>query len=98
MANKICNVCGNEFQSKGKNHIYCSPECRVLSTKEKIIARYQVLKFKNRMGKGRMCAGECGTPISIYNDIGFCNACLINKKKVNKFIKDLKGYFDYEQK
>lgn len=70
----------------------------MLSTKEKIVARYQLLKFKNRVGKARMCSGECGTSISIYNDIGFCNSCLVNNKKVNKFIKDLKGYFDYEQK
>lgn len=95
---KICASCNEEFKQKGKNQIYCSPECRVSSTKEKIVQRYKVAKYRSRVGKDRRCAGGCNTAISVYNDIGFCNNCLTNNKKVDKFIKDLKDYFDYEEK
>jgi hypothetical protein len=98
LVNKICNWCNEQFYSKSKNQIYCSKECRVESTKQKIVTRYQVSKFKSRIGKERRCAGGCGTLISIYNDVGFCNSCLVNNKKVDKFVKDLRDYFDYEEK
>lgn len=98
LANKLCNWCGEDFFSRNKNQIYCSKECRIESTKEKIVQRYHVSKAKSRVGKERRCAGNCGTLISIYNNQGFCNSCLINEKKVEKFIKDLKEYFDYEEK
>jgi hypothetical protein len=95
---KICLWCDKEFEFKNKNQIYCSAECRKKSTKEKIVARYQISKIKNRVGKERTCSGGCGTIISIYNDAGFCNTCLVNNKKVDKFIRELRGYFDYEKK
>ena len=95
---KTCQWCDDEFETKSKNQIYCSPECRTESTKKKIVERYQVAKFKSRQGKERRCAGGCNTLISVYNDAGFYNACLVNQKKVDKFIKDLKDYFDYEEK
>jgi hypothetical protein len=95
---KTCMQCDKDFFAKSKNQIYCSSECRTLATKQKIVARYQVSKFKNRQGKERRCSGGCDTLISIYNDAGFCNNCLINNKKVDKFIKDLKDYFYYEEK
>jgi len=98
LVNKVCSWCNEQFSSKSKNQIYCSKECRTESTKEKIVQRYQVSKFKNRQGKERRCAGDCGTLISIYNDVGFCNSCLTNNKKVERFIKDLRYYFDYEEK
>jgi len=94
---KSCGWCGDEFTSKSKNQIYCSNDCRMSSTKEKIVARTQIAKFKARQGKERRCAGGCGTLISVYNDAGFCNHCLVNKKKVDKFIRDLKDYFYYEE-
>ena len=98
LANKICRWCNEAFFSKNKNQIYCSKECRVDATKEKIVQRYNVSKAKSRVGKERRCAGGCNTLISIYNNQGFCNSCLVNNKKVDKFIKDLRGYFDYEEK
>jgi hypothetical protein len=98
LGSKICTWCNEEFFYKSKNQVYCSKECRVNSTKQKIVQRYQVSKFKGRRGKERKCAGDCGTLISIYNDMGFCNSCLVNNKKVDKFIKDLRYYFDYEEK
>ena len=98
LASKTCRWCNETFFSKNKNQIYCFKECRVNATKEKIIQRYNVSKAKNRIGKERRCAGGCNTLISIYNNQGFCNSCLVNNKKVDKFIKDLRGYFDYEEK
>lgn len=95
---KICQWCDKEFISKSKNQIYDTVECRAESTKKKIVDRYHISKYKNRIGKERRCAGGCGTLLSIYNDAGFCNDCLINNKKVDKFIKDIKDYFDYEKK
>lgn len=98
LVNKVCSWCGGQFVLKSKNQIYCSKECRIESTKEKIVQRYQILKIKNRIGKERRCAGNCGMLISIYNNQGFCNLCLVNEKKVDRFIKDLRDYFDYEEK
>jgi len=94
---KFCDWCSNEFNPKVSYQIYCSVGCRELSTKEKISERYQINRIKNRSGKERRCAGGCGTIISIYNDNGFCNSCMINKKKVDKMLKELKGLFEYEQ-
>jgi hypothetical protein len=98
LSNKVCQWCDDEFKTVSKNQIYCSPKCRAESTKKKIVERYQISKFKSRVGKERRCAGGCDTLISVYNDAGFCNACLVNQKKVDKFIKDLRDYFDYEEK
>jgi hypothetical protein len=95
---KICQWCEKEFKSVSKNQIYCKSECRIDSTKQKITQRYQTSKFKNRIGKERRCAGGCNTLLSVYNDAGFCDNCLVNNKKVDKFIKDIKDYFDYEKK
>jgi len=95
---KKCNWCNEDFNSKSKNQIYCSSDCRSESTKKKVVSRYQLNKAKNRIGKHRLCAGGCNASLSIYNNSNFCDSCLINKKKVEKFIKELKGFFDYEQK
>jgi hypothetical protein len=94
---KTCQWCEDEFTTLSKNQIYCSVECRTESTKQKITQRYQMSKFKSRIGKERRCAGGCETLLSAYNDATFCNSCLVNNKKVNKFIKDIKDYFDYEK-
>jgi len=94
---KPCFWCGNEFENSVSYQIYCSKECRELSTKEKISERYSINRRKNRVGKKRKCSGGCGTQISIYNDSGFCNICMVNKRKVDKMLKELKGLFEYEQ-
>jgi hypothetical protein len=95
---KFCKLCDNHFESSNKNQIYCSPECRTIATKEKIVQRYKVSKVRSRTGKSRKCAGGCGIDISIYNDVGFCNTCMMSKKKLDQTLKDIKGLFDYEQK
>ncbi|MEY3311890.1 MAG: hypothetical protein RL348_1233 [Bacteroidota bacterium] len=95
---KNCAWCSNEFQSAVSYQIYCSTECRENATKEKIVDRYNLARAKKRIGKERRCAGGCGTLLSIYNNNGFCNICMVNKRKVDKILKELKGLFDYEQK
>ena len=94
---KSCDWCSVEFDPNVSYQIYCSVECRENATRSKIAERYQVNRIKNRYGKKRKCSGGCGTYISIYNDNGFCNKCMINKRKVDQMLKELKGLFDYEQ-
>jgi hypothetical protein len=72
-------------------------KCRDLSTKEKIAQRYQVTRRQKRIGKERKCLGGCGVKLSIYNDSGFCANCNVSKKAVDKMLKEVKGFFDYEQ-
>lgn len=94
---KICDWCSEEFEPKVSYQIYCSVECREGATRNKIAERYQVNRIKNRSLKKRKCSGGCGTYISMYNDNGFCNQCMVNKRKVDQMLKELKGLFDYEQ-
>jgi hypothetical protein len=95
---KHCQWCDNSFNTESKNQIYCSGKCRTEATKQKIVQRYKITKSKERIGKERICAGGCNTNLSIYNDNTFCDTCLINNKKVERFLKEIKGFFDYEQK
>lgn len=94
---KICGWCSQEFEAKVSYQVYCSVECRENATKDKIAERYQINRIKNRVSKKRKCSGGCGTYISIYNDNGFCTTCMVNKRKVDQMLKELKGLFDYEQ-
>lgn len=92
----FCVWCDDEFERKSSKQIYCGAECRQLASKTKILERYHMEKRKKRVGKVRLCAGGCGTPLSIYNDTGKCDNCIIHKKKMKSFMKDLKDYFDVE--
>lgn len=94
---KTCEFCDKPFKPRVTYQVYCSKECRDSATRNKIAARYEVTKRQKRKGKTRMCLGGCGTKLSIYNDSGFCNNCNIYEKAVQKMIKEIKGYFDYEQ-
>lgn len=98
MEDSFCVLCDSPFKQNSNKQIYCSAECRQEASKEKILERYNIEKRKKRIGKEKKCAGGCGTLLSIYNDSGMCDNCIINVKKLNKFIKEVKGYFDYEQK
>jgi len=91
-----CVWCDKEFVKNSTKQIYCSTECRQEASKEKILERYHVEKRKKRQGKRRLCAGGCGTHLSIYNDSGICDNCEVNNKRMNNFMKELRGYFDYE--
>jgi len=93
----FCSWCDKEFYQNSSKQIYCSVECRKKSSKQKITERYEIEKVKKRLGKEKKCAGGCGTYLSIYNNSKMCDNCLVNKNKFNNFIKDLKGYFDYEK-
>ena len=95
---KFCKLCDKQFETNNKNQIYCCSDCRSDATKEKILQRYRVSKVRSRASKSRKCSGGCGIEISIYNDVGFCNSCMMSKKKLDQTLKDIKGLFDYEQK
>jgi uncharacterized protein YmfQ (DUF2313 family) len=95
---KTCSWCAQDFSPAVSYQIYCSKGCRELATKEKIAERSHINKRKKRNNKPRRCAGECGALLSIYNDKSFCDQCMINQKRVEKMLKELKGLFDYEKK
>ncbi len=90
MITKHCLWCDKEFETVQKNKIYCSAECRELATREKITQRYILAKRKKRIDKIRLCAGGCGTMLSIYNDSRLCTNCLVNHRKYNAFLKELR--------
>ena len=94
---KLCSRCDIRFSPKVSYQIYCSLECRDLATKDKIQERYQITRRQKRKGKDRWCLGGCGTSLSIYNDSGFCANCNVSEKAVNKMLKELKGFIEYEQ-
>ena len=94
---KICEWCSQEFEPKVSYQIYCSVDCRNNATRNKIAERYQRNRIKTRASKKRKCSGGCGGNISMYNENGFCNTCMVNKRKVDQMLKELKGLFDYEQ-
>ena len=94
---KLCRVCDTGFTAKVTYQIYCSKNCRDIATREKIIERYNYSKRQKRKGKKRLCLGGCTQELSIYNDSGFCSNCNVSEKAVNKMLKELKGFIDYEQ-
>lgn len=94
---KTCSWCSQQFEPKVSYQIYCSIDCRENATRNKIAERYQINRIKNRSQKKRKCSGGCGTYISMYNDNGFCTNCMVNKRKVDQMLKELKGLFEYEQ-
>ena len=97
MKEAFCAFCGNIFYSDSSKQIYCGTECRQKASKEKIITRYNLEKVRKRIGKDRRCAGGCGTILSVYNDSKMCENCIVNNKKMNRFLKEIRYYFDYEQ-
>lgn len=95
---KTCAWCANEFEPSVSYQIYCSVSCRELSTKEKINERYNINRIRNRSKKQRKCSGGCGTVISIYNENGYCQVCMVNKRKVDKTLRGLKDFFNDDKK
>jgi len=78
---KHCQWCDKEFNTEIVYQIYCSPECRDLSTKEKIAARYLISRRQKRKGKERSCK-SCKEALSIYNDDNLCVKCNVNPKRL----------------
>jgi hypothetical protein len=93
---EYCSYCDKDFIANSAKQIYCSAECRQLASRQKIVERYENEKIKKRIGKPRRCAGGCGTLLSIYNDLGICDNCVVHKKKMKSFMREIKEYFDYE--
>lgn len=94
---QYCRQCDKEFFSKAKHQIYCSVPCREEATKLKIAERINLSKVKNRIGKVRNCV-NCGCELSIYNEKTLCNACNVDQKKLDKALREIKRFFDYEKK
>lgn len=94
---KMCEHCDKEFKPKVTYQIYCSESCRDEATKIKIAERYQITRRQKRKNKKRICLGGCGQALSIYNDSGFCSNCNVHKKTVDKMLKQIKGFIEYEQ-
>ena len=94
---KLCEICNTNFSPKVSYQIYCGTGCRDVATKEKITERYKIVRSQKRKGKVRKCLGSCGVDLSIYNESGFCSNCNVSQKAVEKMLKEIKGYFDYEQ-
>ena len=94
---KLCKICHSSFKASVSYQIYCTKVCRDLATKEKIAERYTVIKRQKRKNRVRLCLGGCGQELSMYNDSGFCSNCNISEKAVNKMLKELKGFIDYEK-
>jgi hypothetical protein len=86
---KHCQWCDSQFKTDITYQIYCSPECRELSTKEKIAARYMVSRRQKRIGKERNCK-SCKEALSIYNDDPLCVKCNVNPSDVAKALKEIK--------
>ena len=86
---KHCQWCDKQFKTDITYQIYCSPECRDQSTKEKIAARYMVSRRQKRKGKERTCK-SCKEALSIYNDDSLCVKCNVNPSDVAKALKAIK--------
>ena len=95
---KLCNWCDTYFKPSVSYQIYCSANCRNKATKGKILERHKTIKRQKRKSKTRVCAGNCGTILSIYNDDKYCDHCLINKKQVDKTLKEIKTLGENENK
>lgn len=93
---EYCIWCDKDFLPNSPKQIYCSIACRQEASKKKIIERNETEKIKKRIGKQRRCAGGCRTLLSIYNEIGICDNCVVHKKKMQLFMREIKEYFDYE--
>lgn len=86
---KHCQWCDQQFKTDITYQIYCSQECRDMSTKEKIAARYIISRRQKRKGKQRNCK-SCGEGLSIYNDETLCVKCNVNPSDVAKALKQIK--------
>lgn len=90
---KHCQWCDTLFESKISYQVYCSVDCRDAATKEKIAARYLLVRRSRRIGKVRKCK-LCNQSLSIYNDEQLCSKCDTNPKDVNKALKEIKGFLN----
>lgn len=87
---KSCEWCENFFEANVSYQIYCSPECREESTKDKVAQKYAERRRKRLQSKNRVCK-SCGQPLSAYNDDQICQACIVNPSEVSKALREIKG-------
>jgi hypothetical protein len=96
---KICAWCSDEFEPTVSYQIYCGKPCRDAATKQKIQERYLQKRRAKMAEKPRVCANHgCNTTLSIYNTSSVCAYCKTNDKKINKAMKQIMEYFDYEDR
>lgn len=93
---KACDWCNKQFKPSVSYQIYCSVDCRDEATKEKIAERHKILRIQNRHRKTRVCAGGCGSKLSVYNETNLCSKCSVNIKEVNLKIKEIKRLMNNE--
>jgi hypothetical protein len=94
---KNCDWCSSDFKPNVSYQIYCSSECRVLATKNKVNEKYRIKKRQKLSQKERRCSNGCGTLLSIYNESSCCSKCAVDQKQVNRMLKELKGLIEYEK-
>ena len=91
-----CAFCDAEFEPSTPKQIYHDESCRIQASRLKILERHRIKKIEKRQHKERLCAGGCGTRLSIYNDSQLCQQCLEHPKRIASVLKEIKEYFDYE--
>lgn len=94
---KNCQWCDASFEAKVKYQIYCSEDCRVAATKEKIANRYAISRRNKLIGKDRRCV-SCNGKLSAYNDETLCMTCMVNPKDVSKALREMKGLANGKEK
>lgn len=83
-----CAWCRTPFEPTTTSQIYHSAECRQSATKQRISEQY---KTRRRIRKRQaLCAGGCGTILSIYNESKFCTVCMVDRKQLRSIMKEIK--------
>ena len=85
---KHCAWCDSEFVAC-KGQLYCSTDCKRLSSEESIARRKEAARIKRRI-KSRPRCSECKMPLSIYGHGNVCSSC-IPQNVFAKAIKQIRG-------
>lgn len=94
MYDKVCKICGKQFQAINRNYCMCSPECRKISEREsrkQTLRRYyatdlgkeKILRYyrKHRVLVDKMCAC-CGIKLDDGRQT-YCLECLLRDYRDN---------------
>lgn len=94
MYNKVCKICGKEFQAVNKNYCLCSPECRKISEREShkdALRKYYATTLGKERSKryykehrtlvNKQCAC-CGTKLDDGRQ-SYCLNCLLKDYRDN---------------
>lgn len=77
-----CAWCGESFEKRRPNMIYCKKECCNAATNKKLIEKYHKEKARKKQ-KNRLCL-DCGGKLSKYNSDDVCYACQIKETESQK--------------